>query len=397
MIRSLFKRSGIYFGGLVAGKVLSFLVFILFARALLPTNFGNFVLFVTLLQLITYFADFGLVQWYQKKAATDDRDELLDKVISARIVTLFISYLLSLIFLLLSSSFNLQTSLVFLLALAPEAFLSIFDGYYLKRGESFTVSLKTLLRMIFLFFVFLFFTSSFSFEIAISSYTVSSFLVLVWYGPWKKMANVRIDLGIRKVGIVLRSSSSYAFLIFSSFLYARGDSLVIKYVLNSASLGVYGAAYRYLESLSLVPTALAHNLFPLSAKPNTITVTHLLKLVFVLSVLGLTTSSALYLFSDTLIVALLGVEYVSAIPVLKIFSVVLFLFFINSPLATIVQSSNLIRKFLPFGFANTVVNLILNLGLIPIYGIGAAALVMLFTELTGFFINLYFVKKIYSR
>jgi len=296
MIRGLIKKSGVYFLGLLAGKALSFLVFILFARTLLPTNFGNFVLFITLLQLITYFADFGMIQWYQKKATSEDSDELLGKVISARIFTLLISSLLSIIFLLLSSSFNLQISIIFLLTLIPEAFLSIFDGYYLKRGKSFTVSLKTVLRMMLLFFGFLFFTSSFSFEVAISSYSLSSFLVLLWYIPRKKLAYVRVDLGIKKVGIILRSSSSYAFLIFSSFLYARGDSLVIKYVLNSASLGIYGAAYRYLESLSLIPTALAHNLFPISAKPNTVTWTHLLKLVLLLSTLGLIISSALICF-----------------------------------------------------------------------------------------------------
>ena len=95
MLKPLFKRSSIYFVGLTAGKLLSTIVFILFARALLPAYFGNFVFFITLLQIITFFSDFGLNQWYQKQADSEDKTALFGKVLKARLYTLATSVVAS--------------------------------------------------------------------------------------------------------------------------------------------------------------------------------------------------------------------------------------------------------------------------------------------------------------
>lgn len=93
----------------------------------------------------------------------------------------------------------------------------------------------------------------------------------------------------------------------------------------------------------------------------------------------------------------MGPAYAAGIPILKILSIVVFLFFFNAPLATFIQSSSLLKKFLPFGIGNTVLNIILNIALIPLYGIQAAAWNMVVTETLGAMINVYFVQKIYAE
>ena len=395
MLTSLFKRSGIYFFGLILGKTLSVIVFILFARSLLPEKFGDFVLFVTLLQIVTFLADFGLNQWYQKQADQVDKNKLLSQIISARIVTLIVSLFLSLIFLFLTSSFSQFVSVLFLLCLIPEAFLSVVDGFYLEKQQPLRVALKTTSRMAILFLAYLYYQSLFNLDRALKWYFISSILTFMWYFPWNRIKGF-IFSSFAEIVKTLRSSSSYAFLIFSSFLYARGDSLVIRYVLNSSALGIYGAAYRYLESLSLLPTALSHNLFPISARKEGIAFDQLKKILLVTFLSGLIISLLVYLFSPLLITGLLGNPYKEAIPVLKIFSFVLLLFFINAPLATVVQSSNYVNRFLPWGFLNTSLNIILNLMLVPMFGIIAAAWAMLLTEITGLLINIFFLIKIYK-
>lgn len=111
---------------------------------------------------------------------------------------------------------------------------------------------------------------------------------------------------------------------------------------------------------------------------------------------GIIVSLMLFFASGFLITDLLGPAYNAAILPLKIFCLVLLLFFINSPLATVVQSSDFVSKFLPWGIGNTIANIVLNIIFIPVYGITAAAWIMFLTELTGLFINIYFVKKIYT-
>ena len=111
---------------------------------------------------------------------------------------------------------------------------------------------------------------------------------------------------------------------------------------------------------------------------------------------GLTIGIIMFSSASLLSIGLLGPEYSPAINVIRILAVVVVMFFINSPLSTVVQSSDLVSKFLPWGIFNTLLNLVVNLILIPIYGVLGAATAMLLTEITGLGINLYFVKKIYK-
>src|SRR3989344_7396172 len=90
MVTSLFKRSGGYFAGLTASRIMTTVVFILLARHFAPSIFGQAVLYVTLLTVGTYFADVGLVQWYQKVAESEDRKILFHRVLSARLYTLLL-------------------------------------------------------------------------------------------------------------------------------------------------------------------------------------------------------------------------------------------------------------------------------------------------------------------
>lgn len=396
MLKTLFKNTALYFFGLAFSKVVSLAVFILYARVLLPEGFGEYIFYLTLLQVVTFFADFGLNQWYQKNVDVLKKNEALSRVLQARVLTLSLSLVLSYFFLSLTSTFTAPLiSLLFLATLIPEAFLSILDGFYLERGRPLPVVLKTASKMAVALLGYFFFRDNFSFTIAVYIYLFADLITLAWFFPIKFIKHLALysfNAALKTLG----SSFSYALLMSTSFLYARGDSLIIGYALPKAALGFYGAAYRYLESLSLLPSALAQNLFPISAKGAGISKAHLNKILLTTSLVGLVLSLAVFFASPFLITGLLGVEYISAIPILKIFSLVLLLFFINAPLATVIQSSSYLNKFLPYGFANTGLNLVLNFLLVPRYGIQSAAWVMLFTEVTGFVINLAFIKKIYD-
>jgi O-antigen/teichoic acid export membrane protein len=80
----------------------------------------------------------------------------------------------------------------------------------------------------------------------------------------------------KKVKETLLSSYHYGLLIVSSFAYARGDALIIGFTAGNAALGLYSLAYRYLESLSLFPSAISQNLFHISAKKDGTTMPQLI-------------------------------------------------------------------------------------------------------------------------
>lgn len=394
MVKDLFKRSGLYSISLIIGKLTTVFILIYLARQLQPGIFGDLILYTTLAQLVIFFSDFGLNQWYMKQADQQDKRQLFNQVFFTRLTTLLPAIIFSIVFLIGTKSFSFVLSVIFILLLVPGALLSIIDGYYLERKEPVKVAAKEIIRNI--FFIYFFFRKSLGLEEIFVVYFVANLFNLVILFPWSAI-NLKKGVSNFHPFQTLKKSFPYGLLMLASYFYARGDHLVIKYRLNSVALGLYGAAYRYLEAVSLIPTALTHNLFPLSAKKSGIQPSSLIKIMFLTTVFGLIAMIGLLLLSKVLIISLIGQSYQLAIAPLRVFSLVVLLFFINAPISTIVQSSNQLKKFLPFGIANTIFNLILNFVFVPVYGITAAAWVMLTTEITGLFINIYFVKSLYSK
>ena len=191
MIKSLFQRSGVYFLGLSFAKILSVLVFILFARALHPSVFGDLVLYATLGQIATTLGDFGLNQWYQKQIHVQDEKNLFSKLISARALSLIVSLILMFIFFNLIPTFASSVVILFLLTMIPDAFMSSLDGYYFHKKQSLKVSMKIVSRMsIFLLGYFLF-ISNLNLYLIATVYFAGSLVTLLWFFPWRILKVVK--------------------------------------------------------------------------------------------------------------------------------------------------------------------------------------------------------------
>lgn len=396
MIKQLFIHSSHYFVSLVGAKIFSTIVFLLLARNLQPELFGTFTYFLTLLSLTTLVGDFGLIQWYQKTVATNlDAHTTLIHLFEARFITLLISMLGVSVFFILLSPFNNFISVLFIATLVPESLISVFDGYYLFKKESPKLALKQFSKLIFIPLYFVYTGSEVNLASLILLYSLSSFATLVWFVPWKKIWR---EIVITHHSVkTLAASKNYGLLLITSAVYSRGDTIVIDQVAGRLGVGIYSAAYRYLEVVNLLPSALAQNLFHLSATPNLLRAESLKKIVAIMGVVGVAVSVVLFLSAELLTITLLGPSYAQSAQVLRILSGAVFFFFINAPLSTVVQSSNQLTSFLPWGMANTMLNIIANLILIPQYGILVAAWVMMGTEITGLLINVYFVRKHYLQ
>lgn len=388
MIRTLLKRSSVHFGGLVLLRIVSTVLFIAFARVFAPDVFGQLIFFSTIVTFITVIGAFGLPQWYQRQHEIEESKKFW-WLVHARLFTLLLSITFAFPVLLFTHSFPTFTLLITILSLIPEAFLTMYDGYYLEHKQAYIIPAVQTVRFIFLALPLFLFKETLTINATILFFLLGSIIVVIIGFP-KEMLKTRVAFSLRKTLTILRSSAQYAVLITTSYAYSRGDALIIRYTISEAALGVYGAAYRYLEGVSLLPTAIAQNLFHLTARGE-VGQKHVVKLTVLSGLIGFIVSSLLFLSAHFLTFVVLGEKYYSAEAIVKILSIVVFFFFINAPLSTFIQSTNLLKKFLPFGIANTVLNLLLNIFFVPKYGIQAAAFVMLTTEVTGLFINCYFV------
>jgi O-antigen/teichoic acid export membrane protein len=68
--------------------------------------------------------------------------------------------------------------------------------------------------------------------------------------------------------------------------------------------------------------------------------------------------------------------------------------YINAPIGNILYNSDKISKFIPYAVLNTSLNIILNFVFIKKWGYIGASTTTLITEITGFLLQIWLIKKI---
>lgn len=188
---------------------------------------------------------------------------------------------------------------------------------------------------------------------------------------WRKLAALGISIGI--AGTL-------------TFAYGRVDQLLVyELTPHPSEVGVYAAMYKILENACFVPTALITTLFPILAglypgqaerlrRILQAAVDYLLIIAF--GALALTLAAA-----SPIVELLFGSEYASGADILPVLMAAFVPICIGSVAGVMVAATDLQRKYIWFALLGLLVNVVLNLILIPSSGITAAAWVTLATEL----------------
>ncbi|HEY1037142.1 MAG TPA: flippase [Candidatus Paceibacterota bacterium] len=192
---------------------------------------------------------------------------------------------------------------------------------------------------------------------------------------------------------------SWPLLLTSVFavIYTRIDQVMIKNMLDSESVGLYDAAVRLAEVWNFIPGIIASSLFPAIVNAKRTSTATYKKRVLALSgsLIGLATVVAIpvSLLSGFIINLAYGPEYAASAGVLSIYtwasvcmasSLAMHYFLINENRKGVLFCSSLLAM---------VVNIALNLYMIPAYGINGAAVATLISY-TLLSFPLYYVFKI---
>lgn len=394
MLRQLFKKSLLYFLTLVGGKLLTAVFFIVLARILQPEKFGVITYFVTVVQLISVLADVGMKQWYQKKMAEKKRPLLLNQFLTWRLFFFDAAVIILLLAQFWGGFFSAMMFPALLIALLLEGLVSVADGYYLAQEKSLRLGWKLIGRNALLFGALFFIKQPEQYYFFFYAYNFALAGVVIFYFPWQALNWNWFFHSHQEEKIT--SALPYAAIDDLGIVYSKADSLLIERLIGSASLGIYGAAYRYLDSFNLIPQALFHNLFPIAAKEHGISAKQLRKMLLTMTALGVLVAGAIFILSDFLTTFLMGASYAPAAVILRYFSIVILLFFFNAPLNTIIQSSKKVKSYVPCLALVVVLNIALNLYLLPRIGIMGAVYTMIICETLLIVINLLLAKKIYA-
>lgn len=165
------------------------------------------------------------------------------------------------------------------------------------------------------------------------------------------------------------------------FIYLRIDQVMVGRMMNESSVGIYAAAVRVTEILYFIPTIICGSLFPAIIKARQVSqeffINRLRYFYLLLGSTGLVVAVLVSLLAEPLIAIIFGPAYSSSVGVLKIYvwsSVGLFL---GLGIVQQLTVENKTKTVFYINLAAMVINIGLNLVLIPVMGLSGAAIATL--------------------
>jgi O-antigen/teichoic acid export membrane protein len=380
MLKKILQKSLNYFMTLVGGKLLTALFFVWLARVLQPEKFGLVTYFMTWAQIISVLGDLGLRSWYQKQLAQRTQAQLLAGIMRWRLMLAGVSVVVVGV-----SQWWwgwLDPTLVppLMITLGLEALLTVADAHYLARGQSLRLGYKLIARNLLLLLSVVVVKTPTDYEIFLQVYNATLAVVAIVYVPWRELWQQR---RAAPRWPKIKATLPYAAIDDLGIIYGRADQLILEKLRGAGALGIYGAAYRYIEAINLLPQALFHNLFPIAAQRGGIKRRQLLQMTAMMTVAGTVIALMIAAGSEMLTVWLLGPSYAEAATVLRHLAPLVVIFFANAPVNTVLQSHDRVRRYVPYLGLVVIINIALNWLLIPkfellgaVYAIMAAQLAL---------------------
>ncbi len=182
-------------------------------------------------------------------------------------------------------------------------------------------------------------------------------------------------------------------------LYMRIDQIMLKEMLGASAVGQYSVAVKISEIWYFIPVVISSSLFPaiIDAKRKGKEFYHkrLQQLYNFMSIIALSITIPIYIFSNKIIFLLFGENYLIASDVLQIHILSLLFVFWGQASGKWLITENYVKISMYRTIAGAVLNIILNIILIKYYNINGAAFATLFSYMLAGYIFDIFNKKTY--
>ncbi|MDQ7783363.1 MAG: flippase [Desulfomonilaceae bacterium] len=210
---------------------------------------------------------------------------------------------------------------------------------------------------------------------------LAAVMMFIFYVKVLGMPGARLDGRVWR--LLAAEAPTFASIAVFSTIHLSLDQIMLSKLKSVDAVGIYSAADRLLDICRTTPTAFAAALLPVLTREFLEGVDRLHKL---------TVDSLRYLFigtipvvvgtallSDQIITLIYGVKFEASIPVLTLHIVSLVPFSMAFVLAQVLIATNNQRVDLAVNIAAAIINFVLNLMLIPMWGAWGAALATLIT------------------
>lgn len=381
----------------------NFVVFSEIAKYLGPSKFGIYNYSLAIFAILLTLANYGIHGLLVKHLCLSNETESKSYLGSAFVIKFLIG-LLCLVFILFSypiifdSALKGKLTLIVCIGLMFQSF-SVIECWFEAKAENKTVSfIKVLFFIIYLSII----ITSIKLKVSLISlcylYVLeivlrSTALIIAYQKSGRSILHFNVDFKIIKYlfknGFPLLLSS------IAGVMYLKIDQVMIGEMLNDNELGYYSGAVRFSEAIYFVPWITANAIFPLiiENKKNGLR-KHLLefqKLSSFFIYISFFISLFLYSVSYYLILIVLGEDYLTSVPVMKIHAWSIIFISLRCLVNKWFILEGMYKKLFILEFVGGLMNIILNFYLIPKLGIVGAAITSLISySLISYFGLLFF-------
>lgn len=399
----------------IVQKVISFFYFIFIARMLGVDDVGKYTFAISFTTLSAVFIDWGLSQILIRESAKykDKAQDYLSATLAFRIVASLIVYLVVFfvinIFVNIAGYDPITKQLVYLSGIVmifdsfTLGFWGIFRGFQNLKYEAIgvvgnqviviAIGATALILKLPLHFLIVAFIGGSLFNLIWSASLIRKKLRFSIKFLWDK----------KLIKFLLKLAFPFALLAIFGRMYGYIDQILLYFLSGEKELAYYSAAYKMIFALQFIPSAFAAAIFPAMSR-YFVKSQEQLKFVFdkamaYLTVLAMPMMFGLASLAPEIILKAYKAEYTPSIFILQILSIGLIFVFLNFPIGSLLNATD--RQILNTKLVGLtmVINLILNLILIPLLGFVGAGIAFLFSHGFLFFAGLFVSRKIipYSK
>lgn len=403
-MRSILKQTSWLFLAQSITRVIGLFYTIFLARTLGVEEFGLYVLALAYFSLVSSVSDFGFNRFLIRELAKD-KLKLPELVCNIAMLRLTLAAILFAIFaygLYLFDPDKLRVSLTLLavLAILPQSAAITIDAVFVafrKLQFSALALLISSLTTVLLGSILVYFgLGAFGAVNAIIFGQLAYVLALAIF-LWRQGVLNLSSVKFATLKQVTLGSLPYGLLGILGLLYFRIDTLLLSYLRGNFEVGLYGAAYRFLEAVVFIPTALGIALFPVMAKLHTLHVSQIKSLyVRSMKIMGFISIILAFVYITILpiIIKEFLPKFLPSIDAVRILALAIPFMFLHVPASSVVLSSEKYLK--PIIFLSLIplsFNILMNLIFIPHYGFIAASWITVASDILSFLLIFTFIQR----
>ncbi len=388
----------------IVGKGFGFIITVLISRYLKEAGFGIYSFVFSFVVFFAIIADFGLNNFTIRELSRNKplTSKLIGNIIPFKIlITSILFVVMTLTTFLIDKPLEVKLLIIIagcslFIGSFTSLFLSVFRAFERMYFNIFVV-LSEKITMLLCVLLIIFWDKGL---VAIVGATCLSFLAslsVAYYILRKYFTKFQLQFDRAFLSKILHASMFFVITDIFIIIYFKIDIVMLSMMRGDVETGLYSAAYNLIFACMFIPAVMALAMYPtlsrffkISIKKIADSTSKLLKYFLIASAPFVL---AFFIMADFIINLVYGKDFMNSVTAFRYLSIVLVFVFLNFCLGTIVNSINKQKIGTYFSAVGALLNIVVNLLLIPIYGVLGAVVATIATEGILSLLYLFYVNK----